>query len=86
MNENDDSTRPVTRAHLDARLDASEQRILDAIRAGNQEIETKVLTAFHGWARSHEIRVRGAVTLVSGFDERLSLLEERISRLERGDT
>jgi hypothetical protein len=44
-----------------------------------EKVETRLLTAFHGWARTMEIKVRG-VTLL---DERLSFMEERVSQLER---
>jgi hypothetical protein len=48
-----------------------------------EKVETKLLSAFHGWARSMEIRTRVASSQVSGMDERLALAEERISELER---
>jgi hypothetical protein len=48
-----------------------------------EKLETKLLTAFHGWARSMEIRTRVTSSQVSGMDERLALAEERISELER---
>jgi len=48
-----------------------------------EKAETNLLTAFHGWARSMEIRVRGVSAVTTGFDERLALAEERISELER---
>jgi hypothetical protein len=48
-----------------------------------EKVETNLLTAFHGWARSMEIRVRGVSGTTAGFDERLALAEERISELER---
>jgi hypothetical protein len=48
-----------------------------------EKVETGLLAAFHGWARSMEIRVRGMSGVTMGFDERLALAEERISDLER---
>jgi hypothetical protein len=48
-----------------------------------EKTETKLLTAFHGRARSMEIRTRVVSSSVSGMDERLALAEERISELER---
>lgn len=47
----------------------------------SEAIETKLLTAFHGWARSMEIRTRVVSSQVSGMDERLALAEERISEV-----
>ena len=54
-----------------------------ALRADLEKTETKLLSVFHGWGRSMEIRQRGASSSVAGFDERLTLAEERISELER---
>jgi hypothetical protein len=42
-----------------------------------------LLTAFHGWARPMEIRVNGMTSVVMGFDERLALVEQRVSEIER---
>ena len=64
---------------LKEHLAALESRLTERI----ERTETKLLAAFHGWARSMEIRVRNTAVTVSGFDERLSLAEERISELER---
>ena len=49
----------------------------------SKQTETKLLSAFHGWARSMEIRVRDSSSITMGFDERLALAEERIAELER---
>ena len=49
----------------------------------SEKVETRLLSAFHGWARAMEIKVRGTSTITTGFDERLSLIEERVSDLER---
>jgi len=56
-----------------------EQRLVENLR----DMETKLLTAFHGWGRPMEIRVNGMTSVVMGFDERLTLAEQRISELER---
>ena len=48
-----------------------------------EEMETKLLTAFHDWARTYEIRARGTSTAVNLFDERLGNIEERLAKLER---
>ena len=68
---------------------ATKQDLLDAIAElksyvdeRSEKVETRLLTAFHGWARAMEIKVRGMSTITTGFDERLSLLEERVSHLE----
>ena len=56
---------------------ASEQRLTEKLR----DMQTEVLRAFHDLARPVEIKLRALPQL----DERLGLLEERISRIERGE-
>jgi hypothetical protein len=58
---------------------ALEERLAQRI----EKSETSLLTAFHGCARTMEIRSRGTNVAVTGFDERLALLEDRVSELER---
>jgi len=53
------------------------------LRADIEKSETNLLRAFHGWARSMEIRVRGISAVSTGFEERLAMAEERISEVER---
>ncbi len=66
------------------RIDAAEDRLKAHVGQSCEKVETKLLRAFHSWSRSMEVRVRGASVSVAGFDERLSLAEERIGELERG--
>jgi hypothetical protein len=61
----------------------TEERLVKYVDQRSEQVENKLLTAFHGWSRSMEIRVRGTSTAVMGFDERLALAEERIGDLER---
>jgi len=71
---------------MDGRLTAIEQNasaMEERLGQRIEKVETKLLTAFHTWSRSMEIRVRSTSSAVSNFDERLSLVEERISELER---
>lgn len=68
---------------LSQRLEDLGQRLTQYTDQRVERAETNLLTAFHGWARSMEIRTRGITTIVSGFDERLSMIEERVSELER---
>jgi len=60
---------------MDQRFEHIEQRI--------ERAETTLLTEFHKWARTHEVRSRGVSAAVVGFDERLSIIEDRLSELER---
>ena len=54
-------------------LEAMESRT----NARIEKAETNLLTAFHGWARSMEIRVRSVSTMTAGFDERLAADKSR---------
>jgi len=40
-------------------------------------------TSFHSWARTYESKARGLSTLIVTFEERLSMAEDRLNRLER---
>ncbi|MEP6716725.1 MAG: hypothetical protein ABJC09_14230 [Terriglobia bacterium] len=64
---------------VDGKFDAARTQT----SADIEKSETNLLRAFHGWARSMDIRVRGVSGLASGFEERLGSVEERVSELER---
>ncbi|MEP7354325.1 MAG: hypothetical protein ABI824_13950 [Acidobacteriota bacterium] len=66
-----DNNQPATKQDL---LDMRDE-LIEKMR----DLQTEVLTAFHGWARPIEIKLR----TLPMIDERLGLLEERISELER---
>jgi len=71
---------------VDERLHGLDERLhalMTYIDERSEAVETKLLTAFHGWARAMEIRTRVVSSQVSGMDERLALAEERIAELER---
>ncbi len=52
---------------LTARIDAAENRMEERI----ETTETKLLSAFHNWAQTFEVRARGTSAAVREFDERL---------------
>ena len=64
-------------------INEREERLKTYIDERDERMETKLLTAFHGWASAMEIRVRTSTVHAQGVDERVALLEERVSRLER---
>jgi hypothetical protein len=68
-----EDSRPATKQDLDQ----LEERLIEKMR----DMQTEVLRAFHDWARPVEIKLRA----IPPLDERLGLIEERVSRLERGD-
>lgn len=64
--------------HIDERfrdVDARFDQVIEATR----DMQTEVLRAFHSWARPSEVKIRS-------HEERLTLLEERVSEIERGKT
>jgi hypothetical protein len=65
------------RAELRGDLRELEDRLVERMR----DMQTEVLRAFHDWSRPVEIKLR----TLPMIDERLGLLEERISRIERGE-
>jgi hypothetical protein len=60
---------------MEDRMGAMESRILERIH----DSETRLLSAFYGWGKPIESRLR----LLATLDERLGFLEERITALER---
>ena len=68
-------------AALEQRMKAHSEGLEERMKAHAEAIVTRLLTAFHGWARSTELKL-GAMPLL---EQRLSVVEERVSRLERGE-
>ena len=83
---------------VEARLDQTEKRMEERLIASISDAETrmearfserltdtetKLLSAFYSWAPTMEIRQRGISTAVNGFEERPTLAEERLGKLER---
>jgi hypothetical protein len=72
--------------YLDSNFARIDERFLELearLEARIEKTETNLLTAFHGWARPMELRVGNMTTIVMGFEERITLAEQRISQLER---
>jgi hypothetical protein len=68
---------------LGARIDGVETRLRTYIEERSEATETKLLSAFHNWAQTFEVRARGTSAAVREFDERLGLIEERVAKIER---
>jgi hypothetical protein len=64
-------------------VDELEARIGRHIDERIEHTETKLLTAFHNWAQTYEVRARGTSVAVREFEERLGFVEERLNKLER---
>lgn len=59
-------------------LDQFRNELIESMR----DMQPEVLRAFHAWARPIEIRLRS----FDDMQQRLGLLEERVSNIERGKT
>jgi uncharacterized coiled-coil protein SlyX len=65
------------RTELNGKMDRLREELVEQMR----DMQTEVLRAFHGWASPIEIRLRA----LPNMEERLVLLEERVSAIERRD-
>src|SRR5580700_10677479 len=70
-------------ARVDGRIDAVEERMKDFVRQSNHDLETKIITEFHKWGRTSDMRTRQAITDTGLLGERMLAVEDRISALER---
>ncbi len=66
-----------------AQIDSVENRLQTHIEERIEATETKLLTSFHNWAQTFEVRARGTSLAVREFDERLVMIEDRVAKLER---
>jgi len=57
--------------------------VTEQLRDSIERIETSLLTEFHQWARTHELRERGSLSLLATFDDRLRHTEDRVAEIER---
>jgi len=63
---------------FDAKLDALADRLTELIR----NVETSLLTAFHGYAKGQAVRLQAVEVADSAVNQRLAALEERVLNLE----
>jgi DNA anti-recombination protein RmuC len=64
---------------LRTELNGNMGRLREELVEQMRDMQTEVLRAFHGWASPIEIRLRA----LPNMEERLVLLEERVSAIER---
>jgi hypothetical protein len=60
-----------------------ETRLREHVSIEDEKVETRLLTEFHKWGRTSEMRTRQAITDVGLLGERMLAVEDRISALER---
>jgi len=75
-------TREELRQELRQELATGEARILNAVREANKDLETRLLTAFHSYARGVEAKIRVSQTIGLAGIERLDALEARVLDIE----
>ena len=68
--------------HVIERQDAAIQKIIDSETEAIRQVETNLLAAFHGHAKSHAARFNSLETGHNDVSIRLAALEERILNLE----
>jgi predicted nucleic acid-binding Zn-ribbon protein len=69
---------------MDGRVDAVEERMKDYVKETVRDMETNVITEFHKWGRTSDMRTRQAITDTGFLGDRLLAVEDRVSALERG--
>ena len=67
---------------LDARLNQMESRLVDELTELIRDVETKLLTSFHGYGKGQAARMHSLEVSDSDFATRLAALEERVLNLE----
>ena len=72
---------PATKKDIE-QLTALIEKTETGMKALIEKTETTLLTEFWKWARLNDIKVRSVASRTADFDERFSLLEERVADLE----
>ncbi len=81
--ETTDTKLESLRRYVDERLGSTETKLRQYVDGRLENTETKLLTGFHNWAQTYEVRARGTSAAVREFEERLGFVEERLNKLER---
>ena len=63
-------------------LEAMEARLMAHTSEECEKVETKLLTAFHKWVSTSDMRSRLAMDNVTALNQRLTILEDRVTSLE----
>jgi 23S rRNA pseudoU1915 N3-methylase RlmH len=53
------------------------------LKAHTEMIETRLLSAFWQWSKTTDARARQQGAVITGVDERLSIIEQRVTNLEQ---
>lgn len=77
-----DKDRPVTKAELGLTLKAAMDAQTDELKEFMRQIETDLLTAFHGYGQGQSARMHTLEVTDADLKIRLAALEDRILALE----
>jgi hypothetical protein len=80
----DTDDRPATKGDIEqlrTETNAKTDDLRDQLIERMRDMQTEVIRAFYDWARPMELKLRA----LPAIEERLGLLEERVSRIERND-
>jgi hypothetical protein len=77
-----DDNKPVTRGELREELVALETRLEDKLMGAMRQIETNILTAFHGYSRGVSAHLHDVDNGQHDLKLRMSALEDRMLNLE----
>src|SRR5579863_1294876 len=69
-------------ANFDKKLTQTETRIVDRLTELVRDVETSMLTAFHGYGKGQASRMHVLEVADTSFSQRLAALEERVLNLE----
>ena len=78
----DNGNKPVTRAELQAALTATKNELRDELMEAMRQIETNLLTAFHGYARGVSAHLHTLDATANDLNVRMASLEDRVLSLE----
>ncbi len=68
---------------LETRLAETEVRLMTHTSQECEKVETKLLTEFFKWGRTSDMRTRQALADAASIGERMLILEDRVTSLER---
>jgi len=71
---------------FEQKLDLKLEQLSETFDIKLERMETKLQSAFHGWASPMDMRMRRNTDTVHDLDQRLVLIEERVARLEQQPT
>jgi hypothetical protein len=69
-------------AKLEAKLDAKLDALADRLMEFTRNVETNLLTSFHGYGKGQALRMHSLEAGEATLKERLDVLEQRILNLE----